>query len=194
MNGRHAASPCYSSVEKALAQYIAIFNRSVDIRFGKNPAFADSSTATELRQTWLWNTLICSRDNGGGVATPEEGDYFEKFLAFYQDPNLYLDIEASLATLENAWEAGRFEALVKRRSMLNRVFFGLQEGFFGWAPRYATASDIIVIFSGAPVPFLLRPTPTPGHFRILGECWVHGLMDGKRFDADTREMNQIALV
>jgi len=60
----------------------------------------------------------------------------------------------------------------------NRRLFLDCDGFLGMAPPTAQTGDVIVIFLGAQVPFLIRPHPTGG-FRLAGECYVHGIMNGE---------------
>ena len=37
------------------------------------------------------------------------------------------------------------------------------------------------------VPFVLRPVANGKNFELLGECYVHGVMDGPLFSAGVRE-------
>jgi hypothetical protein len=51
-------------------------------------------------------------------------------------------------------------------------------GYVGMGPSYMRPSDIIVVLSGASVPFIVRPLEE-GRFRLLGECYCDGIMDGE---------------
>jgi hypothetical protein len=58
--------------------------------------------------------------------------------------------------------------------LTTRGYLGLgQEGF--------RPGDIVCILSGGEVPFLLRQLRPqhPEAFHFLGECYVHGVMDGE---------------
>lgn len=46
-------------------------------------------------------------------------------------------------------------------------------------PISASANDQIVILSGRKIPFVLRATSNT--FKIIGPCYVHGIMDGEAF-------------
>ncbi|PLB35400.1 uncharacterized protein BDW47DRAFT_133494 [Aspergillus candidus] len=86
----------------------------------------------------------------------------------------------------------------------NRRFFVTGNGFFGLGPRDLQAGDEVHILGGTPVPFVLRPyaasaegsggpdedrrTPTVldaiGEddiklYRMVGECYIHGYMQGQ---------------
>jgi len=39
--------------------------------------------------------------------------------------------------------------------------------------------DQICVFYGADTPFILRPSANDGFYRFVGECYVHGLLDGE---------------
>jgi hypothetical protein len=47
----------------------------------------------------------------------------------------------------------------------------------GMAPEEARGGDQICIMLGGEVPFVLRMDDN-GHYRFIGECYVHGIMDG----------------
>jgi hypothetical protein len=56
--------------------------------------------------------------------------------------------------------------------------FKTDGGHLGVGPRFAEISDIICIFHGATVPFVLRPA-SDGRWTLLGEAYVDGIMDGQ---------------
>lgn len=47
----------------------------------------------------------------------------------------------------------------------------------GLAPMAAQIEDIICILYGCSVPVVLRPHK--GGFQFVGECYIHGMMDGE---------------
>ncbi|CAO2650180.1 Nn.00g014720.m01.CDS01 [Neocucurbitaria sp. VM-36] len=59
-------------------------------------------------------------------------------------------------------------------------FFTTQGGFVGLGPPNTMAGDLVYVLNGASVPFLLRRSATrTGAYRLVGECYVHGLMNGE---------------
>ena len=50
-------------------------------------------------------------------------------------------------------------------------------------PRESEDGDCISIILGCPTPFVLRPVEGQNHYRIVGSCYVHGLMDGQAVSA-----------
>jgi hypothetical protein len=85
---------------------------------------------------------------------------------------------------------------------MNRTFFITERGYMGIGPLQTQHGDVVYLLGGSTVPFVLRkdidhhlPTsqsvdpraeidnrvPTMGeqHYRLVGDCFVHGVMDGQ---------------
>jgi hypothetical protein len=60
-----------------------------------------------------------------------------------------------------------------------RNFLRTREGCMAFGPIGALAGDIIFIFYQCSVPLLLRKDTDVNYFRLVGECYVHGLVDGE---------------
>ncbi|KAI0107818.1 heterokaryon incompatibility protein-domain-containing protein [Nemania sp. FL0031] len=61
-----------------------------------------------------------------------------------------------------------------RRGMLSNL------GYIGLGPRETEVGDRIVLLQGSRVPMVVRQVAQ--RLRIVGECYVHGVMDGEAFD------------
>jgi len=63
----------------------------------------------------------------------------------------------------------------------DKDMFLTAQGYMGLGQEGFRMGDIVCIFSGGDVPFLLRQAMLPhdGRFQFLGECYVHGVMDGE---------------
>jgi hypothetical protein len=44
------------------------------------------------------------------------------------------------------------------------------------------AGDVVVVFAGADLPFIIRPYGESDEFVLIGEAYVHGLMVGELFE------------
>jgi hypothetical protein len=53
----------------------------------------------------------------------------------------------------------------------------LKEGYMALVPRFANVSDIVCILFGCDTPVVLRPNGDG--FEFIGECFIHGIMDGE---------------
>ncbi|KAI0418320.1 heterokaryon incompatibility protein-domain-containing protein [Xylaria grammica] len=63
-----------------------------------------------------------------------------------------------------------------------RRFAGTDGGLIGWVPEETVEGDMVVIPYGSRVPFVVRGDGK-GRYRLIGECYVHGLMDGRAINA-----------
>lgn len=60
-----------------------------------------------------------------------------------------------------------------------RRIFLTKSGYLGTAPEGVTAGDKIFLIAGADIPYVLRPMTTKAHaFSLVGEAYVHGIMEG----------------
>lgn len=65
-----------------------------------------------------------------------------------------------------------------------RRYFVSQQGYLGLGPSTISAGDIIAIILGLDTPLVLRAIDKD-HYQILGEAYVHGIMDGELMDDST---------
>lgn len=78
---------------------------------------------------------------------------------------------------------------------LGRRFFVSGDGYFGLAPPNARKGDRVAVLCGTETPFLLQKTDSA--FQVVGESYVHGLMNGEAVDEwrlGLREVRRIVLV
>jgi hypothetical protein len=59
-----------------------------------------------------------------------------------------------------------------------RSTFVTSQGYLGVGPAHAIDRDIVCIFLDAAVPFVFREL-SRGPYQLVGECYVHGIMDGE---------------
>jgi hypothetical protein len=59
-----------------------------------------------------------------------------------------------------------------------RINFVLSKGYLGFGPHRLEEEDLVCVFFGAEVPFILRKLSSGG-YHFVGECYVHGIMDGE---------------
>lgn len=131
----------------------------------------------------FWRTSLCNRLFNGEVPSKE----YETILQHFR----YI-----MTNLEQL-NSGKYEGLDK--SMLTfsplvgwyvnstgkwtsgRVFCATNARYLGWVPRGALPGDIVCIFAGAEVPHILRHDGD-GYYQILGDCYIHGIMEGEAME------------
>ncbi|KAK1236961.1 hypothetical protein MKX08_007909 [Trichoderma sp. CBMAI-0020] len=126
----------------------------------------------------VWKTLITNR--GWMDKKDPEGERFayEAFCESRQGPfdnEWWPPSSLSAADKEKIWP---FQAMVLKANQGYR--FGITAcGFVGLFPKECLMSDLIAILPGAQTPFVLRPDPTRSSFTLVGDCYVHGMMNGE---------------
>jgi hypothetical protein len=70
-----------------------------------------------------------------------------------------------------------------------RCFAVTEKGYMAIVPPGTKEGDMVCIFMGAQVPFIIRPRPVQTEeceglileqsYALVGECYVHGMMDGE---------------
>lgn len=75
----------------------------------------------------------------------------------------------------------RVQAVVWGRRLIKT-----KSGFLGLAPEATKKQDIVAILYGLSVPVVLRPILNAEEgdnvFRMIGECFIYGMMDGEALD------------
>jgi hypothetical protein len=82
-----------------------------------------------------------------------------------------------------------------RAALTMRRFVITQKGYFALVPRGTQQGDTIVVFEGACVPFVVRNTQSGnGGFELLGEAYVHGIMQGEVMSAPDIKFQDVTVV
>lgn len=81
-----------------------------------------------------------------------------------------------------------------QHAMRNRRFGITSKKYFGLFPNHVQADDVICVFSGCHVPFLLRRRQENETYQLVGECYVYGIMSGEVMEMEDIRVNSIKLV
>ncbi|KAH9238764.1 hypothetical protein K456DRAFT_1769710 [Colletotrichum gloeosporioides 23] len=71
--------------------------------------------------------------------------------------------------------------------------FGCMKGYIGFGPLEMREADSVWVIIGADVPFILRPA-ADGGFLVVGEAYVHGIMDGEFVKSRTGPWQTIEII
>ncbi|MCJ1287260.1 hypothetical protein MMC26_006608 [Xylographa opegraphella] len=134
-----------------------------------------------------WRTLINDIYKGIGESRRrcQIGDhkaYLEWIDELENSTTAYWDSD-----LANSFHISYSEACSGRR------FFITKKGYFGIGPAELEEGDEIYILAGGKHPFALRPSlgPQPDTFELVGDCYVHGIMDGEAVSDQSRSRKNI---
>jgi hypothetical protein len=169
-----------------------------------SPRYGSESQKEEA----LWRILIFDTTAPQGLRTPDES-YAESYKAYRQLIDLELNIQrfssyAKFAIVKESWSRRRAlyndQSQVYQISMTNfmrgRQFCSSKSGYIGWAPSNAQLGDKVCFFQGYPIPFVLRPTNDKHSvdFQLIGEAYIHGMMNGETADLNDASPEIIRLV
>ncbi|KAJ9659517.1 hypothetical protein H2198_003092 [Neophaeococcomyces mojaviensis] len=143
-------------------------------------------------------TLICCRQDQRrrttSTSVKEIPSLVEDFAAYWKsfepdfkslpsDCNMYKS-RLELELLSSTGSSAEFEKRLLWTCDSRRLLI-TQEHYMGLFPRKARSGDLIVVFFGSKVPFVVRPiegaqarTSSLSCYELVGECYVHGRMDG----------------
>ena len=85
-----------------------------------------------------------------------------------------------------------------RSATANRRFFLTKSGYMGIAPPSTLVDDKVYVFSGGRTPFIVRKIDfDPGesfHYTLIGDCYLHGVMDGEALSRNYGKQGYISLM
>lgn len=91
-------------------------------------------------------------------------------------------------------EIGAYNECIDVSTCMRRLFISTDEEWLGLAPMNAIAGDVIALLEGGKVPYILRPRSDAeaGVYELVGDAYVHGVMDGEGWNQDI--LQEIVLV
>ena len=133
------------------------------------------SNKSKASEDWFWRTLVADRDLKG-LACPawyklasehvlqdsDELDLDTRRLMFQSSPGIVFDF------------LRRVQSVIWGRRLAT-----LDQGYVVLGPRSCEVGDLVCILHGCSVPVLLRRQDVGGNYTFVGECYVHGMMDGE---------------
>ncbi|KAN0092380.1 HET domain containing protein [Hyaloscypha variabilis] len=159
----------------------------------------------------FWHTLVAGKDASGRLKCPSS---FAEIISLFLDESTgqspSLPGQTYSARQQRPKGKGRLELVnlasrtagktfqevrtAMKLAVKNRKLGITEKGYLGLFPRHTEVGDGLYVLSGCHVPFLLREVDGLGRFRLVGECYVHGIMDGEVVGGEDVSMGKIILV
>jgi hypothetical protein len=117
----------------------------------------EAKAVSEADRSWIKETMAWAHADDGTVDSACE--LFEKLGA---DADAHLRYQAMMC-LVTAW----------------RRLFVTDNGYVGLGAHGVQPGDKVCVLFGGATPYVVRPTGVEGEYLFMGECYVHGLMDGE---------------
>lgn len=172
-----------------ISKYIKWFTATV--QWAQQFADADAQSGA------FWRTLILNFNphsddperEHSGHPRPGFRAYFDSLVAYARNIN-DADLDFDNMTdvdFENRYPvpAGAIKYWIAAIAPLStRRIVRTRSGRFGLVPVACEANDVIVVFPGVPVPFVLRPDEDAEGHQVVGISYIHGLMNGEALQQD----------
>jgi len=76
---------------------------------------------------------------------------------------------------------GSYPGIVMQK-ISRRCLFYTVKGRFGLGPASMREGDVVAVFLGGQLPYVLRPTGIPERYKIVGDCYIYNLVHGEAIE------------
>lgn len=97
-------------------------------------------------------------------------------------------------TFDKVLSASEGNKFIRATRVGGKTLFATNADDIGVGPFSSAAGDQVWVLENGKVPFALRQLEEAQGFEVVGECYVHGVMDGELFANGELEFNDILLV
>ena len=161
-----------------------------------------SSTCTLFKA--FWHTMVAGKDHSNLAKAPDE---FGPIFALLFDtatgsspsfPDQPAPPTKRRLTIENLQVRGPARAYrqmqVAVKAAVHRRRLGMtKQRYLGLFPRGTEVGDQVCVFAGGWVPFVIRRHQARDEYQLVGECYLHGIMDGEVDDMEELQKREIYL-
>ncbi len=169
---RHAAPR-----DRYLQTFLTLCQATVENAEGATTGFTtwfDVNRSLSIRGRTLEEAVVHVAKHDSSVSTRMRAKW--RHIVRKEEPELEKDVEMVSGS---DGLVDRMEDTTMRRQKRLMV---TNTGLLGMAPPNATKGDCICILLGCSIPLILRPVgPNKGSYRLVGECYVDGYMNGEVF-------------
>jgi hypothetical protein len=120
----------------------------------------------------VWEILSCEDKYDDGI---KNGDRPENFVEAMKRLAASKDSMNYLHDRQNCGHFFYIAGIIESKAQNCRAYYS-GNGYFGYVPEPAQTADLIVVFAGATVPFVVRPIGH-GQYKLLGPTCVQGVIE-----------------
>ncbi len=126
------------------------------------------------------HSAVNNKETGGGAVINDSVTESSPDFVYLTEGRLGTTEKESKTSLEEQLNSrvDLLEASMKRAA-IKRSFFVTERGYMGLGPSGMEEGDLVYVLSGGQVPFILRPLILAEGFSLVGESYIHGIMDGE---------------
>jgi Heterokaryon incompatibility protein (HET) len=156
---------------------IAAIEECDDISSLAKPTYPSGEPLSSI----YWRIIVCNRLFSGAVPGPEMAQvepFFRYLMSHVDDIINQRDGEVLDIYMMNHYYDSSHYACAVGKWTSGRVFCATEGRYLGWLPRGAEKGDVVCILEGGEVPLVMR-LANDGRYQVLGDCYIHGIMDGE---------------
>ena len=141
--------------------------------------------------TAFWHTLVAGKDSSGlrNAPTTAPDDYSpifalligtatERSPSFLDQPTFKRKLTLANLKVRQPSKVYRLMQIAFKNAIECRKFGVTSNGYMGLFPQTTRVGDQICVISGGYIPFVVR-RQSENDFQLVGECYVHGIMNGE---------------
>jgi len=178
-----------------------------------------SAYSPDLHEEVIWRTALWNRPKSGQrKADSSYAAFYEAFKRFVKfrslsEPNLLEefclgmraldkelgftipgDVVANIVVQESLEDQGEAEKFANWASWvcIQMRKCSTRRGYLGQVPNSSKVGDVICVIAGAAVPFTIRPKGK--EYQLIGQCYLHGFMEGEALQDPHARKEDIVLV
>jgi len=142
----------------------------------------------------FWRTMICDCATlNSDRAAPEYGHAFEKYAELYSEEFDQIDFEENPSSYAELLKGNQLIQPSLINNLMGRLFCCTSGGRLGQMPMKVQLGDWICVLHGANVPYVLHPVDDE-QFKLVGDCYLHGIMDGEAMDMPALKTREFVIV
>jgi hypothetical protein len=126
-------------------------------------------------------TLCMDHDGTGHRCDDEHWRYYECWCTVYDASERCSRYKSTSRLTKTDPRVRHYAKVFQARACIlyGRVLAMISRKFIGILPNDAVMGDVIAVFKGGRTPFVLRRVADTEEYELVGECYVHGIMDGQ---------------
>ena len=197
--GQIVSNPALADLRHPSSRASQFVIESIDVALKHCQPFPSSSSIFSA----FCRTLVAGKDHTGVMKAPFE-DYAPIFAlligtatgrspTFPDQPSFKRKLTLDNLEVRQPSRVYRKMQIAFKAAVEGRRFAVTRKGYMGLVPRTAQLGDEICVFLGGYVSFVVRRIHGKEEFELVGECYVHGIMDGEVMQMDLPRENIVLI-
>ena len=150
----------------------------------------------------FWNTLVAGKDHTGVLEAPSDyADIFALLLdtanggspCFPDQPQPKRRLTVKNLESRRPQRIYREMQIAYKAAVRNRIFGTTEKRYMGLLPRGTQIGDQVCVFKWGRLPFVVRRRLDSDEYLLIGECYVHGIMNGEILQMEGIEWRDIVI-